>query len=482
MRRMKTTIVALVPAASAMLLLAACGGRVTIARANTSTGTTSGSSGPGEVSGTMINRYFTESAPPQDAPVDLSATTIAAYVSQGGARTTFPGVGKADGTFQVPGVPAGPFLLRVGTAYALSEARTLDFGTEVSGRPDAAQAQTGDEIVGTLQNLAPWQENDQLAWVNINGNGACYSAGGVVGSTSIAGEACAWSGAVIDASKGDVLHAYQWSSGATGYMTIVRHVAFTGVEQQGGVTNVTGTLDDVAPTQSLTADYRRSAFAAQVGAIQPNAKLNKEVLLLETGPGAREALGLYNWTNFGSDAQQLLDFGGHPADLSDVKVSSSYGNPFPPSWGLVVVAGANTYVAPGGQGLFGSVTVAMSAEEAAKGPIQPIVSPVQNFRIADQDAFGALPGTTLEPSITWDPPALGTPTAYHVAVYVDAKPIARVVTSQTSITMPPGVLMAGMQYAVIVTAVVSPIDTTTQPFRFGTRLATADAISNVATP
>jgi hypothetical protein len=35
---------------------------------------------------------------------------------------------------------------------------------------------------------------------------------------------------------------------------------------------------------------------------------------------------------------------------------------------------------------------------------------------------------------------------------------------------------------VIITAIVSPIDATTQPFRFGMSLGTADAISNVATP
>jgi hypothetical protein len=141
----------------------------------------------------------------------------------------------------------------------------------------------------------------------------------------------------------------------------------------------------------------------------------------------------------------------------------------------------------------GVVSVAMTLEEASAGPIRPEVSPVQNLRIAGQDAFGSPTATGLVPTITWDPPSLGSPSAYRVAVWSarpcingysgwSCPPAATIVTTETSVVMPPGVLAAGGQYQVLVTAEVSPVDVTAKPFRHGPRLASADAVSNLATP
>jgi hypothetical protein len=176
--------------------------------------------------------------------------------------------------------------------------------------------------------------------------------------------------------------------------------------------------------------------------------------------------------------------------------SVAYGNPFPDAWGSMITAyewaapsdppGSDRWLAPG------FVSVTMPLADAATGPIRPGVSPVRNLRIAGQDAFGSPMGTGLLPLITWDPPALGSPSAYRVGVWSPhpcahvtvwaCTPDATVVTTETSIVVPPGVLAAGAQYQVVVTAEVSPVDVTTQPFRFGPRLASADALSNWATP
>jgi hypothetical protein len=450
------------------------------------------------VSGTLINRYFVESGPPVEQPTDLSGTPVRALVWDGGMWTTYLGTGSADGSFTVPGVPSGYFVLGVGPSYVRTEARTLDFGTEILGRPDAAPADfPKDSFVASLQNLAPAVKDDLEVLDNINGDGWTSMGPPSAGATSVTASGL-WLGGLVDASKGDVVHVYQSrTTGPYEQSVIVRHAAIGGVEQQHGTSMVSGTLQDVTLDETLTLDLRGSEFAAQAPAISPNYGLPDISLLLLTGPGASQVPAILNpsYSRSLGAAPELLGLALFTS--TDVTLSSvAYGNPFPADWGTMITAyeWAQPAEPKGSQHSWapGYVFVTMPLAEATAGPVRPEVSPVQNLRIAGQDAFGAPMGTGLSPTITWDPPALGSPSAYRVAVYSVApcahwtgwgcNPDATVVTTETSVVMPPGVLTAGGEYQVVVTAEVSPIDVKMKPFRFGPRLASADAVSNLAMP
>ncbi len=245
-------------------------------------------------------------------------------------------------------------------------------------------------------------------------------------------------------------------------------------------------------------ELRGSEFAALIPAMSPSPGVISSGMNLLAVPGAAQAPAIWKESALGIGAPSLFGLLWYQSSGTDVSVGAvPYGNPFPATWGSVVVAyQLVTSVYPKGSqnyGAGGTVAVWMPLEEATSGPIQPKVSPVQNVRIAGQDGFGAPTGTGLAPTLTWDPPATGSPTAYRVGIWT-APPCSRstspwgcppdftIVTTETSVVMPPGILTEGGQYQVVVTAEVSPIDVTTQPFRHGPTLATADAVSGLATP
>lgn len=471
-------------------LTAACGGTVTGSPAE-----------DGLVTGTVVNRYFLESGQSIERPMDLSTTPVRALVWSGARWTTYPGTGGPDGSFTVSGVPPGPFVLGVGSSYVQTKARTLDFGTEIAGRADATPAAVSDQpdvINGSLQNLAPGDPGDLVVLADINANGWGFAGPPPTGATSFTFETSSWRGALVDGSNGDILHAYQTrTTGPHEQSVIIRHAAVSGIEQHHGTTQVSATLADVPLSESLTLEFRGSEFAAQAPAISPNYGTPEVYLSLMTAPGASEVPAILNATSsqFLGAAPCLLCLSlSAPADVTLNSVA--YGNPFPAAWGTTVTAyeWAIPSYPPGSQNWWapGAVAVTMPLAEALASPIRPGVSPVRDLRIAGQDAFGTVVGTGLFPQISWNPPALGAPSAYKVRVWSaqpcahrtawGCTPDATVVTTETSIVMPPGVLTAGAQYQVVVTAEVSPVDVAMKPFRFGPRLASADAVSNLALP
>jgi hypothetical protein len=70
-------------------------------------------------------------------------------------------MGRSDGSFGVPGVPVGPYLLQVGNWYVLTRESVVDMGEVMPGRRglDQIDLSQNPQIPTTfdLQNLSPWQ-------------------------------------------------------------------------------------------------------------------------------------------------------------------------------------------------------------------------------------------------------------------------------------------------------------------------------------
>jgi hypothetical protein len=449
---------------------------------------------PSDVTGTMVYRYYSESAP-VDVPVDLQGVQVEAYVWNAGSWTTYPGVGKADGSFTVPLVPAGLFMLDVGGAYVYTTAHKLDLGGEISGRHGAVMSTGGAAIAGAIQNLAPWQTDDLVEWFDANAGGAAYGfamGGPAVGDTSLQNQQSTWIGSLVDATKGDVLYATQLSSFPAGgnivALEISRYTSFSSVEQTDGVvTMVSGAFAPVTQSQMIDVDFAGSQFDTLGASVNPMASGLTALYDLTTAPGMSQAgmVGYY------TDLMLIYPNG------TDVKLGPvAYANPFSATWGTEVYAGetfAVAYTAPGATSqatVYGYVYVTLPSAQAATTTLKPVVSPVQNPLVNGKSAFGALNGISLTPTLSWSPPAVGTPSGYRILVSLIANSggtstsqyLASIFTVATSVPLPPNMLQKGSAYVFTITALSSPIDTATKPFHSSPTYAGADVLSSLATP
>jgi len=164
---------------------------------------------PRTLSGTAIDTYYTTSGTTLVAR-DLSTTTIAAWVPDGsGGYTSYPGTGKADGTFTIPMLPTGACYVQFGTNYYWTSASTLDLGTDVGGRVDATAPSTETHTIFNVTGMTPWQDGDDLQW--FSANSAAYdeleldfAVQPTVGSTVLSNEDAYWVANLSDTTKGDV--------------------------------------------------------------------------------------------------------------------------------------------------------------------------------------------------------------------------------------------------------------------------------------
>ena len=105
--------------------------------------------------------------------------------------------------------------------------------------------------------------------------------------------------------------------------------------------------------------------------------------------------------------------------------------------------------------------------------IAPPIGAVQNLKINGMAAATDLNGITATPTITFDPPTLGTASSYSVSLQAvtvtNGTPRARAVaafrTQGTSITVPPGILMTGTYYVCLITSNYAPQDAFAAPNR-----------------
>jgi hypothetical protein len=458
-------------------------------------GTGTGGGMPSDVTGTVVNTYYSEAAPLK-VPIPLNQVQVEALVWDGSKWTIFPGYGQMDGSFTIPAVPAGEFMLDLAGTYVYTSAHKLDLGTEISGRPSATASSPGTQIGGTITNLSPWQTTDQIEWYDANAGGAAYSfvaiAPPAMATALTVQQPSTWKGALVEGAKADVLYATQiipQSAPAGQYYTVGRFLSLMGVQQQDAtLTSVMGSFTTVAADQTTAIDFRASEFAKQASAVNPNASGYGAAFDLATLPGAAQA-GLIGYE---TDLLLVAPPGSNDVNLGTV----NYANPFPAAWGTSVYAGESfsvQFTAPGASSAtkhYGSVFVQLPPAQAAAGPIHLGVSPVQSPMVDGKSAFGSLAGISLTPVLSWSAPAAGTPTAYRVVVYQVANSggsstmqyVTTIATTSTTLPFPPNVLEKGSGYVFVITALVSPIDASTAPFRASPTMASADVLSSMAVP
>lgn len=451
----------------------------------------------GTVLGTKINTTISD-AGEGSMPVDLSAAPIIAYIPDGtGNFTTLTGAGDSSGNFHVDGVPAGSYLLKVGSDYLWTSKTVTDFGKYVGGRPDITTATSSSTSLQlSLTNASPWDPADYVEWYSTNTNGIyvlTFNPG--TGSTTYSGST-SWRGRpLVDASKGDQVYISQLHSMASSVApytlnTLTRLSGPLSLTFTDGATNtVTDSFNDVGTGSSVRLNVQGSAFAAIGAAANPKAYIDSNNISLTGQPNATK----YGWLGGVEYVTYIGDQGNITTDIDFGDVA--FGNPFP-TWNQVVDYSIGVwmdYKVPGSSSMtttaFDILSTTTATLPTASAPLKPLIGQVGSPLINGADFFSDQTGIGLTPTLTWIPPSLGTPTGYRVVVSMlqptqaFATTMGVLYTTDTSLTLPPGLLLSGRYYCIRITALYREgIDMTVSPNRIPVPNAAAPVISGMVTP
>jgi hypothetical protein len=438
----------------------------------------------GTITGVRTFTYHPMSGATSVVPADLSAVTLAAWVPDGaGGYTRIPGIGAADGTFSIPGVPGGTYWFQYGTLdFYSTTASTLDLTEDRLGRPDTTPITVDPtNLVLNLTNLAPWQDLDILQWYDPNTSNYSYlnwsfpatSGAPSAGNASLAATTfdlgAPYGGALMleDTTKGDQPSLTQMgtqtlANGAT-YQAVTRFFQPSLLVQADGATaGLTGAFTTVPLLNSLLLSLKGSRFAALIAAMHPQAQPFYSGFYLDPNPtGNLGWIGsLPDLVNMDTSANQTTD--------QDFGILA-YGNPFPASWPLIWQQYYTMRVPYTLSGMTGTRyqsgnLIVTSTVMSAAASIQPVLSPVSQVMVGGKPVSTApATGAGLAPTISWLKPNLGTPAYYRLTLYRlynpgsgTATPAIQTVgyytTAGTSMTLPAGVLTAGETYFVKIAA------------------------------
>lgn len=127
----------------------------------------------------------------------------------------------------------------------------------------------------------------------------------------------------------------------------------------------------------------------------------------------------------------------------------------------------------------------------ADGTIALPMSAARNIRIGGLDASQPLTGVGATPTVSWDAPAVGTPTAYQVQITsvtllgttTRLRILAKMFTKQLSLQIPDGFLSAGTTYVINIAAIdASGIDITAKPSQLELPFAASEVATAQLTP
>jgi hypothetical protein len=449
------------------------------------------------VTGTDIGHY--KNGP---SPVDLSAVTVAAYVPNGsGGYNTISGSGTKNGTFSIPNVATGPYVLQLGTSFLVTSNTVVDADFSWGFRSNGVPANPSTQVTFDLSNLESWQNTDVFELVCPN-NAAFDEFDGTLGETTFTGTfpySPFVSENLSDASQGDQYVILQLSTQNvaglpfTGASRAIFPPKFT--QAQGSDTPINGTLGTLPQKYEFEANINGADLTTQAASANPNTTLVNTGLVLDAYPGSvakgertstPDLVG-YNLSNFSSGPNITTN-----ADFGTV----SYGNPFPSTFPLFVLydwVGQTSYTAPGATNSLPLITLVQgfnTALPAPTSPVKPLVGVVSDALINGLIFFDSQ-NVGLTPTLTWSPPILGTATFYEVDIYQLSNQGGNTVetafysvrTKSTALTIPPGLMSAGQGYVFVIRSWYIPgLNFAKTPFMSGPVSASSDVISGLMQP
>lgn len=274
-------------------------------------------------------------------PIDMRASLFQAYVEDEAGFATYPTepvAGRADGTFEIPGVPDGPFVLRRSAAgfygvFTPEDDHDVVETIDVLGRPDAQPASTATKLRLDLMGLAQWQPSDRLVLDCVANATELYAP---TVTPALAADAMEIHGTVawgrgtswgpdgvpylMDAASDDTLHITRQATHVTGGITTRTLTQLLSVpaptQTDGETTPITGAFVDVPATDRIALTVRGDALASLVPAGTVPSQLSASLV---AGPATPQAALL---------GPELASISAGDATHA-ARVTLAYGNPFP---------------------------------------------------------------------------------------------------------------------------------------------------------
>ena len=431
-----------------------------------------------EITGAATYVSVDESGRASTFPIGLHDTLVSAQFPAGDGFDVREGISNADGTFSIAGAPDGDYWLDVydvpsGSRQLLwTNATVLAFDEHALGRGDVVVGSPGTTLTfGPIDGLDPVQADDglQLASGNL---GLGFNLFGALTETATSLQSTRpWAGLpLVSAAKGDHLiltQLRQQQDPATGisYVSPIKSATLSSIEQVDGQdTAVTGAFT-TPPSLDYDLRWNRSEFDAASAEIRPSSvgPAGSQTFLFRAMPGG---------TMFGTSPLAPIVLALDTSALTttaDLDVPFTLSNPYPASWLFndFVMTYPVTLDVPGvpGSTVQLGVNIETNTNElpSASHPIRPLVSPPRSPTIGGLDLFGDHDGVGLTPSIAWQKPAVGEPTAYILTIErwelqvgdASLAPVASLVVpgDVTSVRMPARVLQPGEHYLMQIAAV-----------------------------
>ena len=442
-----------------------------------------------------------------NAPFDMSRLNsyVAALVPQpDGSFKPFSGTGGTDGTFEIPNVPAGYYWLKLGPSDTYwTSSSTFDMGSDIflpatnGAAPTTATTYINFSFtsldatpaIGLLQVDTP-----ELVPLR-------YSSSTHADSTTFVGGLAINGNLDFSVLKNAFVRQYEPASfgSVSGYVLgpelMLSNLSLT----TGGINTISGALNPTVPA-SINLSVQGSAWAPLFDHVAPTAPaitgggfyLSVQPYIAADGPN----ISLSNpidiiWTKSNSPSIFTSSTcSANPLLITDVEAGTvKYSDPFPVAWRHIfrVCQTASVSVPlPGGQ----TQSINLNSTQTTSLPtatVKPLLSAVRNPKINGADLFTASTVSSTGVTLSWDPPAIGTPIGYDVAIMSPTTlptaqsiifPQQRLGTAKTSMTIPPDLLRSGQTYLFVITSRVDGrANMEMSPHRSSLPTASADVIS-----
>jgi hypothetical protein len=455
---------------------------------------------PTTVTGTSIVSHIRFDGTVENAPEDLSAYTIKAYVPNGdGTFTIVDGTGHEDGTFEIPDVPVGAtYYLMLGyppipnqpdrrPVLWVTDDRTLDLGYHVMGRADGVEAVQASPVILNLTGMSAWGEDDAI-YVDSYNNGSEFGNLSVVtnapapGATALSGFRFDWRDGytyhpvgslprLLDAAEGDDLYVAHFHhedalSGRTTYRVgTLRGVFHTSdLTQTDGVPlTVDGAFTPVTLDQTATVTFNVEQFRSRYP---------------DSARAFDEGFSILTIDNAGTDYQQAIGIGpwgvdiGFPLGRMRSEPSTftlpgiAYGEPdaYPTAWGRVASVTYRSWrrLRPPGatNNAYSVLAINGYLPVGSTLNVTPGLRPPQEI-VVDGGVVSSEPGVVGFDGVNgvevdWDDVADADGYAVNIEhMYFDAGTIKNdhifhIFTSESSVTLPADLLTQGERYHIIV--------------------------------
>lgn len=431
---------------------------------------------------------------------------VAAFVPQpDGSFQSLSGTANANGVFEIPNVPAGYYWLRLGPRDTYWTGSSIfDAGSDIfvpAANPTTSISET-THINFNFTSLEPTATPGLLSFNAVEAPSPAYLTSTNPGSTTSVGGIAIGGNLDYSIIKNGFVRQYKQATFGpiSGYVLgpslTLSNLSLT----TGGSNTISGALNPTVPASvnlSIKGSEWASLFdhtAPTLPAVQGGGfELSVQPYIAADSPNVSLLNAPINllWT--------MGNFLGLVSPSCQVNLSLTadveagivqYSDPFPSTWRRVFHICQNALVGlptPGGK-IQGITLTNTQMTLPPTAPVRPLISAVQNPKINGVNLFNAGTISAAAVTLSWDPPAIGTPFGYSVAVmsptiladgttvqYVTSTTLS---TAKTAMTVPPDLLRSGQTYLFVITSLVDgKANMETSPHRSSLPTASAQMVS-----